>query len=174
MNYFFSLLYHNQKLTIILLTIICCAILFIILMSIMLFLDSVYRPEISQYPFNLILDRIIPSIALVFPSIIIFFLHPFETWFARIILLLVIHIFVLVPIFYYWSKLRNWHTNQDQISYNSWDHPRLYENIAIALIYPLLWGLYSSCSRFLRLGSVYNVVDYIFMIICFIYLCLFS
>ena len=162
--YYLNLLYNsfgiNLWILLIIVIIALLAILFIIFMSLLLFLDSVYRPNIPQYPFNFILDRVVPAIAIISPSIIILFLYPFQTWFARLTLLVVIHSFVLTPIFHYWSKLRNWY-NQNHISYNSWNHPRLYFHITLAIIYPLLWGIFFSLSRFLRLGITYDVWYYI-------------
>lgn len=137
------------------------AILFMFIISLLLFLDAVYRPNTPQYSFNFILDRLLPAIAIFSPpSLILFFFKPFETGFARLFLVILIHIFILLPIFHYWSKLRRWDDMDNKQSYESWNHPRLYKHIVIATIYPLLWGLYLSCSRFLRLGSTYNVIDY--------------
>lgn len=178
MTSYLILLYNNFGvnlwLTVLLFIIGCLAIIFIIFMSFILILDSLYRPNYPQYPFNFFLDRVIPFTALFFPTIIIFLLHPFETWFARLVLLILVHTLVLAPMFHYWAKLRCWYSHNDIIAYNSWNHPRLYENIALALIYPLLWGIYFSLFRFLRLGTTYNVWDYIknlptdFIVIVFI------
>lgn len=148
-------------LTLILFIIICVTVLFMIFMSIMLFLDSIYRPNMEQYPFNIYLDRIIPFITLLFPSIIILILQPFTTWLARFTLFILIHAIILAPLYHHWSKLRHWKNKQNENIYNSWNHPRLYENIAIAMIYPLLWGVFFSLSRFFRLGTTYHVWDYI-------------
>lgn len=165
MSFYLNLLYNNLGiniyLTIILFLMTCIVTLFLIFMLIILFLDSLYRPNIPQYPFNIILDRIIPLITLFFPSIIIYFSQPFETWFSRLALLIMIHSLILAPIFYYWSQLRRWHNNENDVYYQSWKHPRLYYHISIALIYPLLWGIFFSLSRFLRLGAIYNIWDYI-------------
>lgn len=138
---------------------IVLSLFFIIAMSIILFMDSLCRPNVPQIPFNTVLDRIIPFVILIMPLIIIIWYKPFETWFTRLLLLIGFHILVLIPLFHYWSQLRNWQMNVVGVSYKSWNHPRLYKNIALALIYPLFWGLYGSCSRFLRLGQTYDVVN---------------
>jgi len=41
------------------------AFLFMAFMCIVILLDSLYRPNIPQYPYNLVLDRIIPSILII-------------------------------------------------------------------------------------------------------------
>jgi hypothetical protein len=148
------------------------------IISVML-LDKIYRPNIPQYPFNLWLDRVIPFIFLLSPSICILILHPFEAWFTRLVLLILIHIIIIIPLFHYWAKYRRWNDIEDKFTYKAWNHPRIYKHIAIASIYPLLWGIYFSTSRYLRLGSTVNVYDQlskididtlVFLIIFFIYI----
>lgn len=165
MTSYFNLLYHNigfnSWFTLLVLILVSLAILGVIFICIIIMLDTLYRPNIPQYPFNIILDCVIPLLVLFLPSIIILYLLVFDTWFTRITLLILIHIFVLVPLFHYWSKLRCWHHKKDEASYSLWSHPRIYKNIAFALVYPLLWGVFFSLSRFLRLGVTYNIYDYI-------------
>jgi len=68
-------------------------VLILLLISLLsILLDTAYRPNIPQYPFNFFLDRLIPISALI---------CPFEAWFTRFTLLLFIHIFLLIPLFYY-------------------------------------------------------------------------
>jgi hypothetical protein len=135
------------------------------IISVML-LDKIYRPNIPQYPFNFLLDRVIPIIMLICPTIFIIFLSPFDAWFTRFTLLLVTHIFILIPLLYQWSSLRRWNSADEScydipLTYHSWNHPCLYLDIAIALIYPSLWGMYFSLSRYIRIGSTINIYTYI-------------
>lgn len=127
---------------------------------IIIILDKIHRPNIPQYPFNKWLDRIIPLVFLLSPSLCILILHPFESWFTRLILLILIHIFLIIPMFHYWSQYRRWNDVENKFTYGSWNHPRLYKHIAIASIYPLLWGIYFSISRYLKLGSTIHIYEY--------------
>lgn len=133
-------------------------------MIIILILDKSYRPNIPQYPYNIFFDRIIPLIVLITPSIIISYQKPFNTWFAGLSVLILTHIFILIPLFKFWSQLRSWRLKKDNHIDVSWSHPRLYEHISIAIIYPLLWGLFFASSRFLRLGTTINIYDYFYLI----------
>lgn len=140
------------------------AILAIILGVIIILLDTAYRPNIPQYPFNIVLDRIVPLCALISPTLFVLFLSPFDAWFHRFCLLLGIHIIILVPLFHYWSSLRQWSNDSSSSDSNkiwSWSHPRLFLHIAIALIYPSLWGIYFSLSRYIRLGSTIDLYSFI-------------
>lgn len=159
-NYIYYLFWITPWIMIPIIIIFLIGVLFINFMSFLLLLDSLYnKPTSAQYPFNNILDRFIPLTVLLIPCTTILFLKPFDTWFIRLILLIIIHIFILIPIFHFWSMLRKWTVFKDKFIYQSWSHPRLYKSIAIALLYPLIWGLFFSLSRFLRLGSTLYVFD---------------
>ena len=137
------------------------SILVLILIVIIILLDNAYRPDVPQYPFNFFLDRFIPLLALFLPLTIVLFLCPFNiSWLEGFLLLIFIHCFILIPLFYYWSNLRSWVVLDDS-NYLSWNHPSLYRHIAIALVYPAIWGIYLSFSRYLRLGSSVDVSNII-------------
>jgi hypothetical protein len=135
----------------------------LILVVIIILLDKAYRPSIPQYPFNFFLDRLIPLIALFLPLLLVLFLCPTSIpWIQRFFVLILIHCFILIPLFYYWSDLRSWSNSLDNTSfipkqYRTWDNPCLYLDISIALIYPMIWGMYLSCSRYFRLGSTVDL-----------------
>ena len=142
---------------------ILCTILFFFVSLIMLtmlmilVLDRFYRPNIPQYPFNIILDTVIPIGFLIIPSLSILSLNPFNNWFTCFGLVILIHSVIIIPVLHYWSNLRRWNSVENIIQYKKWNHPRLYKHIAIASLYPLIWGLYFSFSRYLRLGSIIDI-----------------
>jgi len=72
--------------------------------------------------------------------------------------IIIVHIFILIPIMYFWSHNRNW--QQEMSSYNSWSSPTLYLDLTIALIYPIVFAIYISCIRYLRLGSTLDLKLY--------------
>ena len=145
-------------------------LLFIIGSVIMIFfiviimLDHFYRPAIEQYPYNFVLDRVIPWILLLLPSFFVLTLtKDIETisYFERFNFILVTHMLILIPIFHYWSKLRSWDVlNTKGQSFITLDNPILYKQISIALIYPAICGIYFSLVRYLRLGITINVFEF--------------
>ena len=161
MTYYLNILFLNHVIFLLVLIITALTLITFCVLLIILFLDSLYRPNITQYPFSVFFDRVIPMCSILFPFFMIIFFKPLDTWFACLLLLICFNIFILVPLLHYWSELRQWDKSSSTVSFDSWKHPRLYKNIAIAMIYPLLWGLYFSMSRFLRLGKSYNVVNYL-------------
>ena len=77
-------------------------------MCVILFLDMLYRPKVPQYPYNIVLDRIVPLIAIISPSIIIVILNPANTsWIAKLGYIILIYILFLIPLLRYWSSHRN-------------------------------------------------------------------
>ena len=74
---------------------------------VILLLDRAYRPEAPQYPFHIIYDRILPFICLFLPSILAI-LFPMIYLGFKFRTSYIIHCLILVPLFYYWSNLRNW------------------------------------------------------------------
>lgn len=166
-QHYFNLL--NDGFTILLVFRISGLILFILsiigifLIVIIILLDQFYRPNTSQLPFNFYFDRLFPLIALFVPSLSMLLLCPISIlWIQRFFILILVHCLLLIPLFTYWSNLRSWDYDKSSSSVDllSWSHPRLYKHIAIALIYPSIWGIYFSTLRYLRLGStidLYNV-----------------
>lgn len=131
-----------------------------------LFLDETYRPDSPQYPFNIILDRIIPLIAILMPTIIILYINP-ETlsWIEKFGCIILLHIFVLTPIMYYWSHHRQWDTNiflTNTSRHNkTWNNPKLYLDLTLAMIYPAVFGICFFLLRYFRLGITVDVLKYI-------------
>lgn len=119
-------------------------------------LDNLYRPTIPQYPWNFWIDRFIPITFLFTPIVFTLLFNPFESWFLRFVSLLVLHIIVITPLLKKWSSLRRWTDSFDEIPESSWKHPRLYAHISIAMVYPLVWGVYFSLPRYLNLGHSIN------------------
>lgn len=114
-------------------------VFFMIFIFVVLFLDSLYRPNISQYPFNIFLDRIIPLILIISPTLLILLLNPNNiSWLQKFSYIILIHIIILIPVMHYWSHLRRWNNKEDYFIYYSWTHPRLYKDITITLIYPAI------------------------------------
>jgi hypothetical protein len=52
---------------------------------------------------------------------------------------------------YIWSKYRNWTTVVGNI--NTWAQPLFILQESIAIIYPLLWGIYFNIIKYLRLKT---------------------
>ena len=103
------------------------------------------------------------------PSILILSLNITHdlTLIQKFGLIILIHSFIIIPLFYLWAKQRYWFSQTTGLSYNSWSHPRLFFNIALALIYPLLWGCYFSFIRYLCLGTelhFFTILDYFWSI----------
>ena len=161
-NIFIYSLIQSPKITIIGCILFVMSLFILCSITVTLILDKIYRPNMPQYPFNNFLDRYIPILTLIMPTCIILFEKPFASWFSRLFLLILIHIVILIPLFNHWSNLRSWSINGDLQLYESWYHPRLYKHISIAVLYPLLWGLFFSLSRYLRLGTTYNIEKLIF------------
>jgi len=131
--------------------VLLCFLIFIVLS------DNLYRPTAPQYPWNFWIDRFIPITFLFTPTLVILLFNPFESWFSAFILLLIIHVIIITPILKKWSVLRRWKISFEEIPEFSWRHPRLYEHISIALLYPLIWGIYFSLSRYLNLGQKIDI-----------------
>lgn len=134
-------------------------ILCLVFTSLVLLLDVIYRPNKPQYPFNIILDHIVPLIAIISPSIIILLLNPENTfWFVKFGYIVCIHIFFLVPLIYFWSSHRNWLITSKKN--NDWSNPKIYLDITIAMIYPATAGLYLFGLRYFRLGITVDLAPY--------------
>lgn len=135
------------------------------IMIIILLLDRFYRPDIPQYPYNIILDRIMPIILLILPTVFIFvFTRDVKalTLQTRFVLIIIIHLSIIIPIFHYWSNLRSWTIEKlPNGNFITLDNPLLYKQIAIAILYPAIWGLYFTLLRYLRLGIVIDINKYL-------------
>ena len=115
----------------------------------------------------IILDPVIPFTAIFCPSLFIYFLDTKNiSWFEKFGCVILIHIFVLIPLMYYWSKHLNWY-NDRTTPFNSWKSPKLYLDLSIGMIYPMILVVYLSIIRYLRLG---NEIDIINIIILFVFL----
>lgn len=127
----------------------------LIIFNIILLVYLLYRPNISQKYFNVVLDHIIPFITLISPFIIIMKINTTEVfWIHKFVFMIIIHVIVVMPFIYYWSKHRHYwiNTNNKEVTYISWKHPIIYFYIAMALIYIYVWAFYFSFIRFIRLG----------------------
>jgi hypothetical protein len=135
------------------------SIISLIFICLIITLDLVYRPNIKQYPFNIILDHITPIITIFSPIFIIITLNPENTsLLTKFVYGLFLYIFFLLPLIYFWSKHRNWFVEPNN---HSWKQPSIYLRITVALIYPLVFGFLLCCLRLLRLGTTINVFNYI-------------
>jgi hypothetical protein len=159
LNFAMLIIHFVPQITIV---IFALAVLFVIWMIIVLLMDQFYRPDTAQYPFNLILDRVIPLITLFLPTVFVIVMLPGDIlWLHRYMLILIIHSFILIPLYHYWSELRSWNSAVAGSYIRPWHTPILYKQLAIGIIYPALFGIYFSLLRYLRLGTPINV-DYFF------------
>ena len=137
------------------------AFLALCFVTVSLLLDKLHRPAATQLPFNILLDRIIPLIVLVLPSILIFSLSfPASTeLITKFGYIIIIHAILIVPLFYYWSKHRSWVSSTQKHRVTSWNQPILFLHIALGIIYPATWGLYFTIIRYLRLSDNGIIID---------------
>lgn len=149
-----------------------------ILFCLLLFLDISYRPNVLQYPFNIIFDRIMPLIIILSPTFLILNLKSIDaTLLQKFSYILLIHLFIVLPLVYFWSKHRSWYTST-QINiehYVLWNQPIFYLTLNIAIIYPAVWCVYFSMRRYVSLGEEIVIrtidlslyVDFIIIVILF-------
>ena len=116
------------------------AVSLLLFFMVILLWDKFYRPNVPQYPYNVFIDRVIPTTLLISLAITIYFLSSYFKGLFCIMLLIILHTCVIVPIIHYWSQLRNWDLASTNTFAWSWGNPRLYKHLSIALIYPLIWG----------------------------------
>ena len=130
---------------------------------IVILLDLTYRPNLPQYPYNIIMDRIIPLLALCLPTILILSLNLDKdtTWIQKCAYIIILHSFVLVPLFYLWSKHRHWNYSNTNFATKSWNSPKLYLDLTIVIIYPAFWGFILNYFRYLRLGNELDLTTYV-------------
>lgn len=157
-NLFHNALYYIPGVPLIVLCVFAISLIVLLFMIGILLLDYLYRPTIEQYPFNIILDRIIPLMVLVLPTIFVVNFIPFS-WLYRFLLLIGIHVFLIIPLFYYWGILRHWHVSNNKSTFITLNHPSIYTHVAIAILYPAIWGAYFSLNRYIRLGTTVNLFE---------------
>ena len=133
----------------------------LVFMLLVVLLDRLYRPNTLQLPFNLILDRVVPSIVLLLPSILILSLPSSTAWITKFGYIIIIHSILIGPMFYFWSKHRSW-SSQNKTNINRWSHPLFFLHMAIAIIYPAIWGLYFTIVRYLRLSENGIIITFSF------------
>lgn len=144
-------------------------LLFMGFMCVILFLDGMYRPNSPQYPFNVILDRIIPLIAILMPWFLILQLNPEKIyWIEKLFYIILIHIAILIPLITYWSKHRQWNTMGKNNDITTWDQPIFFLYIVIAMMYPAIWGIFLSMMRYLKLGTKINIKEKIEALVYFL------
>lgn len=141
--------------------------LFIVLI---LIFDAIYRPNIAQYPFTIFLDIIIPLSFICSPTLIVLLLIN-TSWLLKFLLILIIHIFLLLPVMHYWAKQRNWGSSNILTIKN----PQIFLDVTIAIIYPAFFGVLINSLRYLRVGhsidlNIYNTEYLINFFICVIFL----
>lgn len=150
----------SNTLTIIIIIIFFLTGLSLIIFGLFCFLDSTYRPNMPQYPFNIFMDRICPLIFIITPTILIYWLNP-ETLLSlkNLLYIIIIHSFIIVPIIYFWAKNRNWLlTHHDKYYFDS---PLLFFHFAVGIIYPAFWGVFLSLNRFFNLTMTIDLQHYI-------------
>lgn len=115
---------------ILLIPIVILTVITLVYICIGLFLDETYRPNIPQYPFNILLDRILPLIMIFMPTIIILYINPgVLSWMQKFGCIIIIHTTILAPIMYYWSKHRQWSINM--LKLRTWHSPQIYLDITL-------------------------------------------
>lgn len=165
-TYYFSILHNTTKdyvwVNLFILILFIIAFTAIILFTLLCMLDSIYRPNIPQYSFNKILDIICPILIIISPTIIILLLNT-ETFpfIKKVFFIIVIHVLIIIPVIYLWSKNRNWPVFDGR---SDWKNPAILLNLSIALIYPLFWIILISLLRYLRLGYSINFLELIFSV----------
>jgi hypothetical protein len=178
---------HNFAVTLPLAWRICIFISWMafVIMTIIVFvlsLDIFYNKTKKQYRYNIILDRVIPFVALLSPSLTLLKVSPTSlSWIEKFSYLIIIHIIVLIPLMAYWSTLRGWfHDNNKTLTAVTWLHPRFFFVLSLAMIYPMISGIYFTGIRYLRLGQQLHMSD-VFIVITspehlaflFVFLCAF-
>lgn len=150
---FFSLEYFQ----IIILIIFFISIFLLFLFIILLLLDTLYRPAIDQYPLNFFLNRLCPLIIILSPTLFMYYLDPeIFSFIEKFLILIIIHLLIIIPIMYFWSKHRNW----PSMKKNNWKSPSIFLHISISIIYPAIFGILFTILRYWRMG---NVIDLSFI-----------
>lgn len=154
LNLFKTLFIVSPWIVIPLILITTLGIIFLIFISIIITLDTVYRPETKQYPFNFILDHLAPIISIFSPIIIVCILNPVNiSLIEKFGYIIITHCLFIMPIIYYWSKHRHWFRLPDFTYFSLWKSPELYYQITLAMLYPMILGIYFNSIRYLRMGK---------------------
>jgi hypothetical protein len=156
-----SILFHLRtghpyillSLTVLSVVIFVFALIVMITFTSLLWLSEKYKRG-PQIPFNIFLDRILPIITLLTPSCAIICLNPFSNLIHSFLTIILIHTCILLPLFHFWAQFRDWNTSPTL--FLDWSHPKLYKYLSLTLLYPAIWGLYFSLSRYFRLGQSYT------------------
>jgi hypothetical protein len=148
---------HIIKLVILLIAIVMfiVGVTFMIANCLFLYWDEKYRRTDNQLPYNNIIDRVIPIILLIIPSILLIWIKPFTNQITNFGILIIIHLVIIIPIFHYWSELRLW--DSSDIKYYTWNHPKIFFHLSVASVYPAIWIIYFSVVRYLRLGQTLTI-----------------
>jgi hypothetical protein len=113
----------------------------------------------KEIPWTFFKDRLLPLLLLFMP---IFGIFIFSVWLHKLIFLLGLHIFCVIPLLTFWNKYRGLpDINQES---NSWKHSQVYIHIALAMLYPLIFVLYFSIIRYLRLGETFDIRNFPIML----------
>ena len=165
---FYIITLYNTILTSNILTIIsiilffssCIILLFMIIVGI---LDSTYRPNSPQYPYNIFFDKICPMIIIISPTTIITYCNIMPNSFLnKSILILLIQTCICIPLMYYWSLIRNWNFESEHKSY-SWNTPLMYLNLQLIIWYISFFFFLIFFLRYLRLGQDILIYPNIFI-----------
>jgi len=141
----------------ILLILLSFASIIFLFVTAVLLLDGVYRKNAQQYPKHFLWDFLVPIILLITPSILVISITKDHiTLMEKFIIIICIHGFILVPLMNIWSQHRKWDSVND-VAADSWSHPRIFLRIAIAIIYPALFGFYYTILRYLRMGQTVDI-----------------
>jgi hypothetical protein len=112
----------------------------------------------KEVPWTFFKDCLLPLLLLFIPLFSLLSLNIFNIWFHKIVFLIGLHICFIIPFLTFWNKYRGLpEINQTR---NSWKHSQVYIHIALAMIYPLIFGLYFSFIRYLRLGEAYDIRNF--------------
>jgi hypothetical protein len=101
---------------------------------------------------------------LIFILMIIIPLLFYKTIYQTLFIISILHISITLPMITYFSKKEKWvfvQENENTI-YKDFSHPSFILYLALAITYPLLWGLLLSLSRYFRLGTTVNIPELIF------------
>ena len=147
----------------------CIILLFMIIVGI---LDSIYRPNSPQYPFNIFFDLVCPCIIIILPLIyIVLFKKEGLTLYKSGVFFILLHTFLTIPLFHVWSNNRNWPPLK-----TTWRNPKIFVHISIGILYPFIFIIITNILRYLRfnnildLSSVYdNLIYYLPAILCIIF-----
>jgi hypothetical protein len=118
---------------------------------------------ISLIPFTYFMKK---NFLIIFVLTIILCFQLFEFFLHKLSFFIFINCFLMLPILTYIYNYKNISiyqeedNTQDIVKFKSWDHPNLHIHLMIAIIYPSIWGLYFSLSRYIRMGQTIDVNTY--------------